>query len=86
MQIMPRIKQEKLLRDYVLQFVIKGPTKQGWIAHYLKCPVCGYYVYKGPGYDKCPCGNISIDSDMLRVSVRNTPEAEVEQYNEVKRK
>ncbi len=83
---MPIIKQEKLLRDYDLQFVAKGPTEKGWVAHYLKCPLCGYYVYKGRGYDKCPCGNISIDSDMLIVSVRYSPQSEVEQYNEVRRK
>ena len=77
--------QESLLRDYVLKFVAKGQSWQGWIGEYLKCPVCRYYVHTGPGYDRCPCGNISIDSDMGRVSVQ-TPEAEVVQYKAAKRK
>lgn len=77
--------QEKLLQDYVLKLVAKGPSWRGWIGEYLKCPLCGYFVHKGPGYDQCKCGNIRIDSDMFRVSVQ-TPEAEVEQYKAVKRK
>ena len=78
---MPSItNQEKLFQDYVLEFVSKGPTARGWEGHYLKCPICGYYVKKGRGYDECLCGNISIDSDMLRVTVEKTPERGVETY------
>lgn len=78
---MPSItNQEKLLRDYDLTFISKGPKDHGWIGHYLKCPLCGYFVLKGKGYDQCICGNISIDSDMLRVTV-SSPESEVETYN-----
>jgi hypothetical protein len=63
---MPQItNQEKLSKDYELIFIAKGPKDNGWVGHYLKCPLCGYFVLKDKGYDECTCGNISIDSDML---------------------
>jgi hypothetical protein len=77
--------QEKLLRDFVLEFVSKGPTARGWEGAYLKCPLCGYYVLKGRGYDKCRCGNITIDSDMLRVHIGNSLESDVETFNAKRR-
>lgn len=79
---MPQItNQERLLRQYELLFVARGPVDGMWQCHYLKCPECSYYVYKGPGYDECPCGNISIDSDMLRVSVDISKESDIETFN-----
>lgn len=79
---MPQITdQEALLRDNVLVFVSKGPKDGMWRCQYLKCPVCKYYVFKGAGYDECTCGNISVDSHALRVTVSRTPEADVETYN-----
>jgi len=39
------------------------------------------FEFKGAGYDECECCNISIDSDMLRVTVKETPESEVEAFN-----
>ncbi len=79
---MPQITdQEKLLREYELVWVSKGPLNGMWRGDYLKCPTCDYYVLKGMCYDACPCGNISIDSDILRVCIVNTPESEVEVYN-----
>lgn len=82
---MPQITdQERLIRDYELEFVSKGPKDGMWRGQYLKCPNCGYYVLKGAGYDECPCGNITIDSDMLRVSI-NSSENEVEVYNAKKK-
>ncbi len=77
--------QEKLQRDYILEFVSKGPTEKGWEGHYLKCPICGYYLKKGKGYDICTCGNISIDSDMLRVTVQETSEKDVETYYAIRK-
>jgi len=83
---MPKIiSQEKLAQNFNLEFVSKGPLDGMWQCHYLKCPICGYFVYKGKGYDKCPCGNISIDSDALRVVVLKTPESEIETYKAIKK-
>ena len=83
---MPQITdQEKLLKEYNLVLVSKGPKDGMWRAQYLKCPFCNYYVLKGEGYDECPCGNISMDSDMLRVCVEKCDESEIETYNAVKR-
>jgi len=83
---MPQITdQSKLMRDYDLEFVSKGPLDGMWRCHYLKCPKCNYFVYKGTGYDECECGNISIDTDMLRVTVLETPESEVETYNAIRK-
>jgi len=79
---MPQItNQQKLLKDNILAFVSKGPKDGMWRCHYLKCPICNYYVYKGKGYDECTCGNISIDSDMLRVSVSKSLESDIETFN-----
>jgi hypothetical protein len=69
--------QERFVRENILAFVSKGPLDGMWRCAYLKCPRCGYYVLRGGGYDECPCGNIAIDSDMLRVQVQDTPESEV---------
>jgi hypothetical protein len=77
--------QERFVRENILVFVSKGPLDGMWRCAYLKCPRCGYYVLKGAGYDECPCGNIAIDSDMLRVQVQDTPESEVECFNAVRR-
>ena len=83
---MPQItNQRRLLRDFELELVSIGPKDGRWKGEYLKCPICGYFVLKGRGYDKCICGNISIDSDMLRVSVPATSELEVEVYNAKKK-
>ena len=84
---MPNItNQEKLFQEYDLKFVSKGPKNGMWHCHYLRCPVCGYYVLKGSGYDECLCGNISIDSDYLRVTVSKTSESEIETFNAIKKK
>lgn len=81
---MPQITdQQRLLRDNTLVFVSKGPLNGMWRCHFLKCPKCGYYVLKGNGYDECSCGNIKIDSDMLRVCVFDSAESEVECFNAV---
>ncbi len=82
---MPHVtNQRRLKRDYTLKFVSMGPKGGMWRAHYLKCPLCGYFVLKGAGYDECTCGNIKIDSDTLRVAVLKTPESDVETYNATK--
>lgn len=78
--------QQRLVRENDLIFVSKGPLAGMWRCHYLKCARCDYYVLKGAGYDECPCGNIEMDSDMLRVSVRDSAESEVECYNAIPRK
>ena len=84
---MPNItNQEKLFREYDLEFVSKGPKDGMWRCHYLKCPNCGYYVLKGKGYDECLCGNISIDSDYMRITVLNMPESEIETFKAIKKK
>lgn len=83
---MPQVTDQiRLLRDYDLVFVSKGSVDGMWRCHYLKCPKCTYYVFKGAGYDECLCGNISIDSDMLRVTISETPESEIETYNAYKK-
>lgn len=83
---MPHITdQEKLKRDFTLVLVSVGPKDGAWRAPYLKCPLCGYFVLKGNGYDECTCGNILVDSDMLRVSVCKTPESAVETYDATKK-
>lgn len=81
---MPQVTdQDELRRKFSLELVSRGPERGMWRGQYLRCPRCDYHVLKGPGYDECPCGNIAVDSDMLRVAVRDTPEAEVETYNAV---
>lgn len=83
---MPQItNQKRLLRDFELELASVGPKDGRWKGEYLKCPICGYFVLKGRGYDECICSNISIDSDMLRVSVSVTSELEVEVYNAKKK-
>lgn len=82
---MPQItNQVALLRDYTLQLVSTGPKDGQWVGQYLKCPICGYFVLKGAGYDECLCGNISWILTTLRVVVRKTPESQVEIYNAAK--
>lgn len=73
--------QQRLFRENELVFVSKGPLAGMWRCHYLKCPRCGYYVLKGAGYDECPCGNIAMDSGMMRGSVRDSAESDVECYD-----
>ncbi len=73
--------QERLLREYELDFVSKGPLDGMWRCQYLKCPECGYYVEKGANFDECTCGNIAIDSDYLRVIVKRSAESEIETFN-----
>jgi hypothetical protein len=83
---MPQITdQARLLRENTLVFVSKGPSDGMWRCDYLKCPECDDYVLKGSGYDRCSCGNVLIDSDMLRVSVVRSAESEVECFNAVPR-
>lgn len=83
---MPQItNQERLLRDFDLVFVSKGPKNGMWWGHYFKCPICGYYASKGAGFDECPCGNIAIDDDMFRVSVDISSDSEIECYDAVAR-
>jgi hypothetical protein len=82
---MPQItNQDRLLRENRLVFVSKGPLDGMWRCQYLKCPNCGYYVLKGGGSDECPCGNIAIDSDTLRVRIVHSSESEVECFNIVR--
>lgn len=76
--------QESLLRDYDLQLVSMGPSEDGWIGQYYKCPLCGYFVDRSK-YDRCDCGNISIDVDYCRISVKKCPESEVAVFNVVKK-
>jgi hypothetical protein len=75
--------QRNLVEEYYLKLVKIGST-DGWKGDYLQCPLCGYYVYKGNGYDKCPCGNISVDSDMLRVTIEKCSEMEIKQFESYK--
>ena len=78
---MPHItNQEKLLLENDLVLVSKGPLKEGWVGQYIKCPICLYYVSKSNGFDECICGNIKIDSDMLRISITTSKESEVETF------
>ncbi len=77
---MPQITDQKaLFEENELRLISKGPAR-GWTGDYLKCPSCGYFVFKGAGYDACPCGNIVIDSDYCRVTVKNSAERDVECY------
>jgi len=83
---MPQITDQAiLLRDYDLEFVSKGPLDGIWCCQYLKCPKCLYYVLKGAKYDECSCGNISIDSDMLRVTVSEILESKIATYDAIKK-
>jgi hypothetical protein len=83
---MPHItNQEKLKQKYKLQLVSQRPKDGMWQGDYLKCPLCGYFVLKGGGYDECMCGNISVDSDMLGISVRQSRESDVEVYDATER-
>jgi hypothetical protein len=83
---MPQITdQVRLLKDFDMESVSKGPLDGTLRCHYFTCPKCDYFVLKGAGYGECRCGNISIDSYMLRVTVSVTPESEVETYNDVKK-
>ena len=81
---MPQITdQDELLARFHLERVSMGPTGRGWEGEYLKCPKCGNFVLKGKGYDECSCGNISVDSDMLRITVRHSAEEDVETYRAI---
>lgn len=77
--------QDRVLRDHDLVFLSKGPVAGMWRCQYLKCPLCGSYVLKGANYDRCTCGKITIDSDMLRVVVQQSSESDVESYKELPR-
>jgi hypothetical protein len=77
--------QERLLRNFDLVFISNGPKDGMWWGHYLKCPICGYYASKGAGFDECPCGNIVVDSGMLRVSIEHSSESDVECYDTILR-
>ncbi|RLS58423.1 MAG: hypothetical protein DWH91_02370 [Planctomycetota bacterium] len=77
----PDVADEATLKErFVVQFVSNGPTDRGWEGNYLKCPECGIFIRKGGGNKGCPCGNIFVDSDMFRVSVRSSCESTVETY------
>ncbi|EEF60867.1 hypothetical protein Cflav_PD4036 [Pedosphaera parvula Ellin514] len=76
--------QKKLLAEFDLVFLSKGPGEHGWIGQFYRCPLCGYYADRNK-YDICECGNICIDVDYCRVSVSKTPESEIEVYNATKK-
>ena len=77
----PALATETELRaTFLLEFVAHGPTAQSWEGDYLKCPECLTFVHKGGDNHRCPCGNVCIDSDMLRVIVTNGPESTIETY------
>jgi hypothetical protein len=76
--------QNKLLENFELEFISKGPTEEGWIGQYYRCPICKYYVDRTK-YDECDCGNISIDVDYCRIIVEKCEESEIKVYN-VKKK
>ncbi len=77
---MPQItNQKKLFKDFDISLLTTGP-KGGWTGAYLKCPICSYFVFRGAGYDQCPCDNIVIDSDYCRVTVKDSAESEIEVY------
>ena len=80
---MPQITdQTRLLRDYKL--VLAADREDGMLGgQYIRCPNCGDYVSKGAGYDECSCGNIFVDSDMLRVSVRDPMTSRLECYEAI---
>lgn len=80
---MPQITDQKaLFEENDLKLISKGPAG-GWTGDYLKCPFCGYFVFKGAGYDACPCDNIMIDSDYCRVTVKDSAECDVECYEAI---
>lgn len=78
--------QDRLLRENLLELVSVGPVGDLWHGEYLKCPICGYLVSKGNGYDECLCGNIDIDADYFRVSIRDSQHSEIECYDAVPKK
>lgn len=82
-KLMKAFMQKDLLTGYFLM-PVEPESESGWKGSHLLCPSCGYYVYKGPGNDSCPCGNISINSDMLRVTIENFSEAEIQQFKALK--
>jgi hypothetical protein len=63
--------------------MIKVPDiyiQNNWKGRYLLCPFCDEFVLKGNGYGKCKCGNLGIDSDMLRVHLERSTFNEIFQY------
>jgi hypothetical protein len=78
---LPTQATEATLKErFELEFVSHGPTERGWEGDYLRCPVCTTFVLKGHVTHACPCGNIAIDSAMLRVTVEKGPESPVDTY------
>lgn len=73
--------EAELLSAFSLRLVSRGPRKGAWHGNYLKCPLCQEFVLKGGGNHGCRCGNLFVDGDMLRVSVVQTPETQVEVYD-----
>ena len=65
---------------FTLELLSHGPTQAGWEGDYLLCPECNTFVLKGGGNRSCECGNLFIDSDMLRVSVVNGLESSISTY------
>jgi hypothetical protein len=75
------VASEASLREkFNLELVSRGPTSNGWEGDYLRCAVCSTFVLKGGENHGCPCGNIFIDTDSLRVVVENGPESSVEVF------
>jgi hypothetical protein len=74
--------QAALLRDYRLILVSRGPTSLGWSGRFYLCPLCGYYTDRTK-YDECNCGNVTIDVDCCRISIRDCPESQIEVYNAI---
>jgi len=83
---MPQITdQYKLLKEYELTLISQGSTG-GWAGDYLQCPICSYYVFRGDGYDACPCENIMIDSDYCRVTVKDSAECDIKCFSAVQKR
>lgn len=77
------VEEATLKQSFTLEFVSHGPTERGWEGHYLKCPECKFLVQKGGGCHACPCGNIEVDSGMLRVFVHRGTESSVDTYRAI---
>ena len=69
-----------LRKSILLKFVSHGPCRAGWRGDYLKCPCCQFFVLKGGGNHGCPCGNLFVDYEMLRIHVRDSDESKVDTY------
>ena len=78
---LPSLASEATLTEcFDLELVSRGPTSNGWEGDYLRCPVCSTFVLKSAESHGCPCGNIFIDADALRVVVEKGPESAIEVF------